>query len=98
MIANTYDYIYEQTDEIMFLINKMQAIFRKRELTEEEIMKITEIKVTNIDDVTILCALDILLGNHNEFKYRFNKLSEKDKTLIKDYPIYNLIKNKNENQ
>jgi len=98
MIANTFDYIYEQTDETMFLINKMQAIFRKRKLTEEEIMKITEIKVTNIDDVTILCALDILLGNHNEFKYRFNKLSKKDKSLIKDYPIYNLIKNKIENQ
>ncbi|MFU0788935.1 MAG: hypothetical protein ACFWT6_03105 [Virgibacillus proomii] len=47
---------------------------------------------------TIVCASDILLGNHNEFKYRFNKLSEKDKSMIKDYPIYNLIKNKIENQ
>lgn len=94
MIANMYDYIYEQTDETMFLINKMQAIFRKRKLAEEEIMKITEIKVTNMDDIAIVSASDILLDNHNEFKYRFDKLSEKDKSLIKDYPIYNLIKNK----
>ena len=80
-------------------ILQLKKMSKESDLTKTEIhgKKIIEMKDTNIDDKIIVCALNILLGSHDEFKYHFNSLSEKGKSSIRDYPIYNLIKSKVEN-
>jgi len=94
MIYNVYNKLEDiVSDKLLCFINKLQAAKRYRELTQEEIELIVEYKNNkNRDDLTMICALNILLDNTKEFEVSFNKLSDDGKKSIAEYPIYNLIK------
>lgn len=92
MVSEVFEYIYNETNDVIYFINKMQAIYRKRRFTEKELSKIIEMKTINNDNAIITCAFDILLDNRHEFNYRFDKLSEKERKSITEYPINNLVK------
>lgn len=94
-ISNVYEYMYEKTNDIIYFINQMQAIYRMRKFVEEEIYKIIELKELYKEDDIIICAFDILLENDYEFYFKFNKFSDEQRKYITDYPIYNLLKNRN---
>ena len=75
-------------DNVAAIINRMQLIYRKRELTEEEMRKLEAI---DDQDYLAKCAANILLDNKRIAKKYLEKMSEEDKNKFKQNPIYNLL-------
>lgn len=73
----------------IYEINRMQIIKRKRELTESEKELLYYIRNNNIDSL-VQCAIAILLENKSDFERSFSHLSEREKNIFKELPIYNL--------
>lgn len=78
-------------DKKIFIINKYQIILRKRKLLRDEINQIIKLK-NDTKEISLLCALNILLGNKNEYLYYFDQMDEKKKNIFRSYPIYYLAK------
>lgn len=92
MVANVFEYLEDRSDQdVLYFINKMQTLKRKRELTFEEKEEIIEMKEKHAKSETLKCAFHILLGHKAEFEVIFNKLVEEDRKTITEYPIYNLL-------
>lgn len=85
------DKILENAQEDTYVINKMQLIYRKRDLTKEEKKLLYEIKENNKDN-QIQLAISILLNNKSDYERYSEKLTEEEKCLFFKYPICNLIK------
>lgn len=75
-------------DNVAATINRMQLIYRKRELAEEEMRKLEAI---DDQDYLAKCAANILLDNKRIAKKYLEKMSEEDKNKFKQNPIYNLL-------
>lgn len=75
-------------DNVAATINRMQLIYRKRELAEEEMRKLEAI---DDQDYLAKCAANILLNNKRIAKKYLEKMSEEDKNKFKQNPIYNLL-------
>jgi hypothetical protein len=77
----------------IYIINKFQILCRLRELTDMEIVELTKLK----DNSTVeeLCKISILLENKTDFRFYFNKLSEKRKRIFMEFPIYTLAEKLN---
>lgn len=75
-------------DNVAATINRMQLIYRKKELAEEEMRKLEAI---DDQDYLAKCAANILLDNKRIAKKYLEKMSEEDKNKFKQNPIYNLL-------
>ena len=72
------------------IINRLQLLKRKRELSEKEISELESLEEKTENDM-IMCAINVLLDNKHKAKQLINKLSEADQEIFKNYPIYNLL-------
>lgn len=78
----------------IYVLNYLQALRRIKPLEIEDIqilhsMKEKEIKKRKLN-FSVLSAISILLGNHADFEYYFNKMTLNDQEIFKKYPIYTL--------
>lgn len=81
------------------ILNKLQAVKRQRNLTNEEIASLVTIRNKNKKRKEILCAISILLDETENANKLLSEMSEEEKKQIENYPIYNLfIKNANLNK
>ncbi|MDI0267826.1 hypothetical protein QIW52_17690 [Clostridioides difficile] len=73
-------------------INKYQIIKRLRDLNIDEIIELVNIKNKNLEDITIQCAVNILLEKFEEAEDNMKNMKEDILEEFKSYPIYNLMK------
>ena len=84
-------WLYEKDNTEVNFLNKMQAFYRRRSLSEEEIEKILQIKeATNNNEIIIGCS--ILLGEKHTCTHYMKKLSKEQREEFLIYPISHLIK------
>lgn len=81
MISPEDDYI---------LINKMQLIKRKGDLTKDNIAKLEEIEEKSQNQMT-KCAVNILLENKRVAGKLIEAMQEEERNEFMRYPIYNLL-------
>ena len=87
----TASWLYEKDNTEVNFLNKMQALYRRRSLSEEEIEKILQIKeATNNNEIIIGCS--ILLGETHTCNYYMKKLSQERREEFFIYPISHLLK------
>ena len=72
------------------IINKLQLLKRKRELSEDEISVLEKLE-ENTNDSMVRSAVNILLENKHNAKKLVNQLSAEDQATFKQFPIYNLL-------
>uniref|UniRef100_UPI0040574E31 hypothetical protein n=1 Tax=Acetatifactor sp. TaxID=1872090 RepID=UPI0040574E31 len=72
------------------LINKIQLIKRKSELSEDCIIKLEELEKETENPMT-KCAINILLENKRMAKKLIAELPEEKRNEMMSYPIYNLL-------
>ncbi|RGI19739.1 hypothetical protein DXC84_07485 [Ruminococcus sp. TF08-4] len=72
------------------IINKLQLLKRKRELSEDEISVLEKLEESTNDSM-VRSAVNILLENKHNAKKLVNQLSEEDQATFKQFPIYNLL-------
>lgn len=95
LILNIFTYLYSiQPDNILYFMNKMQTIKRKREFTAREKTEIINLKNLKQHADEILCGFYILLDSKIEFEIQFNKLNKDQREAFIKYPIYDLVFNK----
>lgn len=84
-------WLKEKDNSIYIVLNYYQIILRKRALNKEEI-KSLKILEKNEENAEMLLGINIILGNETNIKYYFGELTEKEKEVFKQYPIWNLVK------
>lgn len=85
----------KQTDETdISLINLLQCHYRKRELNEEEENVLEDMIARNREDKQICAAAYILLGKSKRARSIIDILSDEQKKVFEDYPIYAMIKDR----
>ncbi|WP_312070389.1 hypothetical protein [Anaerotignum propionicum] len=72
------------------IINKMQLIKRKRQLNENEILKLEDLESKSVNPMT-KCAVNILLENKRNAKKILDELPEEIQNEMRSYPIYSLL-------
>ena len=72
------------------IINKMQLIKRKKELSQEQIEKLEEME-ENANDLMVKCAINILLENKRMAKKLIEKLTIEEQEKLMSFPIYGLL-------
>lgn len=72
------------------IINYFQLLKRKRELSGDEIAKLEQLEEKTTNDM-IICAINILLENEQRAKKLINQLSDENREMFKQFPIYNLL-------
>ena len=72
------------------IINQLQLLKRKRELSAEEVDKLESLEVTSEDDM-VVCAVNVLLENKHKARKLISQLSPEKQEMFKDFPIYNLL-------
>ncbi len=77
-------------DDEYGIINKMQLIKRKGELSEENIATIERIEEMT-DELIIKCAVNILLDNKGRAKKILAAMSKDERERMMSYPIHNLL-------
>ena len=80
----------EQTD--VSLINLLQCYYRKRELRGDEEDMLEDIIARNREDKQLGIAAHILLGNSKRARKMIDNLTEDQKRVFKEYPVYALLK------
>ncbi|MBQ3426196.1 MAG: DUF4365 domain-containing protein [Clostridia bacterium] len=85
------DWLIENNDLDIYIINKCQCIYRFRPLNDEETEKLIQIK-ENTDIQTIKFGVNVLLNNAKEAKYMWGQLEKDEIELMKKMPIYKLFK------
>ena len=83
-----------EDDKDIYKTNYFQIIKRQREFNKDEydeLFKLKE-KVYKNGNYMLKCGIAILLEDQKDFEYYYNKLTEEEKTQIKNFPIYNLKK------
>lgn len=72
------------------IINKFQLLKRKGDLTEEQLKELDNM-LNNNSDKMLFCAINILLENKYQAKKVFKDLTEEEKNVFENFPIYNLL-------
>ncbi|MGO1042168.1 hypothetical protein ACTPEO_05475 [Clostridioides difficile] len=75
-------------------INKLQIMKRLRDLNIDEIIELVSIKNKNLEDITIQCAVNILLEKFEDAKNNMSDMNEESLKEFKLYPIYTLYSKK----
>lgn len=72
------------------IINKFQLLKRKGDLTEEQLKELDNM-LNNNSDKMLICTINILLENKYQAKKVFKDLTEEEKNVFENFPIYNLL-------
>lgn len=72
------------------IINKMQLVKRKRELSNDEVIKLEEIECKSNNSLT-KCAVNILIDNKGRARKLISKLSAEEQKTFMSFPIYSLL-------
>lgn len=80
----------EDSNNSVYIINKMQLIKRKRNLTQKEKSTLNEIKENTYNNMEKYC-ISILLENNYDIEKYYKKLSRQEKKDLEKFPIVNLI-------
>lgn len=83
-------WLYEQSHDEIYFINKLQTIRRKRPLNPDEINKIWELREV-AKTLELRIGYSILLGEKQSCEYLLKKLSSETQKLFSKFPIVNLI-------
>ena len=77
-------------------INSRQIKYRKKGLSFNDKRLLNDISKKDIykDDNLILCSIDILLNNKFDYDLHYKNMKKSEKEIFKEWPIYNLINNK----
>ncbi len=81
--------LYKYHDCEINYINYCQTIIRMRDLNEDEIIKLSEIRNTS-EDPSIKCASSILLKSESEMKLYYEKMDKAAQKAFISYPIASL--------
>ena len=68
------------------VLNHLQIIRRRRELGEDEIQQLNELRKTS-DDLAVKCGANILLGRMESAQDCFDEMEDKEKGRFIEYPI-----------
>ena len=71
------------------LLNRLQIVRRSRDFNDEEIGMLSEL-INDSNELAIRCGANILLGRNEEAQKIFDKMSQQDQNIFKEYPICNL--------
>lgn len=71
-------------------VNKLQLLWRKRPLSEDELIELEEMEEKS-EDEKVTCAANILLENKRKARKLLDEMNEDDRMLFMTYPIYNLL-------
>lgn len=84
------DYLCENEDTIIHRLNKQQI---KKRLNTLDVADNTWLRAeqNKQDEPKILCGIAILLGDHNQFDAQFARLTQKQQSEFREYPIMTLI-------
>lgn len=77
---------------VVYKINRLQILKRFRVLEKTEKEELIRIRLELKDNFSMLCGISILLDNKSDFEYYFQKLSDVERELFIEYPIYKLAK------
>ena len=82
------EWLFDNTDNSngIMTLNRLQIIRRKRELDEEEISELQDLRKAN-PDMAIKCGANILLGNMEAAQECFDEMDESVKAFFIEYPI-----------
>lgn len=86
------DWLKQADETDISLINLLQCYYRKRELSEEEENMLEDMIVRNREDKQICAAAYILLGKPKRARSIIDILSDEQKKVFEDYPIYAMMK------
>lgn len=76
------------------LINLLQSYYRKRELNEDEENKLEDVIARNRENRQICAAANILLGNSKRARSIIDTLSDEQKKIFEEYPIFSMLKDR----
>ena len=85
-------WLYEKSPNVVRCLNKMQSIFRKRPLNDEELESILKIRDESVNSGEILAGCAILLQEKHNYKHCLEKLPRGRKKEFLKYPISHLLK------
>jgi len=80
-------------DNNVVMVNYLQIIKRKRELTREEKESLEKVK-EETEDILLICGINILLENNYDILKGYAKMTEEQKAAFIEYPIAKLYKGK----
>lgn len=82
------DWLTENAENLVDImaLNRLQIIRRRRELSEEEIRQLNELR-NNSDDLSVKCGANILLGRMESAQDCFDEMEYKEKGRFIEYPI-----------
>lgn len=83
----------KQVDETdVALINLLQCYYRTREMNEEEENTLEDMIARNREDRQLCAAAYILLGNSKRARSIIDTLTDEQKKVFEEYPVYTLLK------
>lgn len=85
-------WLHKNSNNEISFINKMQAIYRKRILTESERENIIEIQNGKSDELEVIICCSILLKEKVRYDYCLKKLSKNRRKNFLKWPISHLMK------
>lgn len=71
-------------------INQLQVYRRQRELIDDEVVELMNMRIQFRDDDRLLCGISILLESKADFKMHFGKFTPTVRDEFMNYPIYTL--------
>lgn len=81
-----------QEERISNILNGYQIKKRKERLADEDLTALKRIQLENTSDSRVGCGVSLLLGERTSFDFYWNKLSEDEQKLFKNYPIWRFYK------
>ena len=89
-------WLKNKEDNIVYEINYLQVIIRKRELSKKEIESLYFLRNKSEKEPMIQFCIAVLLGNINDSEFYLKELEYTRKKEIVQFPIWNIyLKNKN---
>ena len=82
-----------KNSRILYWINKLQVVIRKRPLDKKEKKRLVNMKKRESDNTNI-CGILILLGSFSEFEVQFEQLSKEVQENFRTWPIWGLYENR----
>lgn len=94
-IIQISEWLSNKTSDQIYKLNYYQALLRIRELNNEEIETIIEMKFQEFSkgkkcSNKLLAGISVLLKNEVEFDYYFNKMNQEEQICLTKFPINNL--------
>ena len=86
------DWLNQVDETDVSLINLLQCYYRKREMNEEEENTLEDMIARNREDRQLCAAAYILLGNSKRARSIIDTLTDEQKKVFEEYPVYVLLK------